>query len=84
MDFQITIRYGARSQRYLTYSIAAADAAEAMVLASEQIPAEVVAEVDLVEMRVAPDFDKRFPDDEASTEAPPGIPPREPTSAGDS
>jgi hypothetical protein len=74
MNYHITVRHGAQTQRYLTISVSAGDAAEALVLASKEIPAEVVAEVDLVELRVAPDFDKRFPEDLAS---------EAPTQAGD-
>jgi hypothetical protein len=72
MDYQITVRHGAQTQRYLTISVSAGDAAEALVLASREIPTEVVAEVDLVELRVAPDFDKRFPEDLASEASPQG------------
>lgn len=72
MDYHITVRHGAQTQRYLTISVSAQDAAEALVLASREIPVEVVAEVDLVELRVAPDFDKRFPDEPASEAFPPG------------
>jgi hypothetical protein len=76
MDFQVTIRHGRRTQRYMTISVAARDAAEAMALASGKIPAEVVPEVDLVEIRLAPDFDKRFPDTGAEAATPPETPPR--------
>ena len=62
MDYQITIRYGKKSQRYLALTLTAADVVEALRLAAEGIPEEIVAEVDLVELREAPDFDKRFPD----------------------
>jgi len=60
MDYQVTIRYGTRSHRYLTLSIAAPDVPSALRLAADGIPGDVVLDVDLVELRGAPDFDKTF------------------------
>jgi hypothetical protein len=65
MDYQVTVRYGNRSQRYLTLSITARDAAEALRLAADRIPEDVLPEADLVELRAAPDFDKAIPDSDA-------------------
>ena len=59
MDFQITVRYGGRYQRYHTYQVTAADARAALEAAARDMPAEVAAEADLVEMRVAVDPDDR-------------------------
>jgi len=77
MDYQITVRFGSRIQRYLTLAVSAQDAAEAMVLASQNIPPEVVPEVDLVELRVAPDFEKTFPDQSPPDDPLPDGPPEE-------
>ena len=60
MDYQVTIRYGKKTQRYLTLSVRAPHAAEALRLAADGIPEEIIPEVDLVELRDAPDFDKTF------------------------
>jgi len=61
MDFQITVRYGGRYQRYHTYQVSAASAPEALEAAARAMPPEVAAEADLVEMRVAVDpEDRRF------------------------
>lgn len=76
MDFQITVRYGSRIQRYMTFTVTAPDAAEALALASRKIPSEVVGEVDLVELRVAPDFDKTFPEEDPPGEERPGTAPQ--------
>jgi hypothetical protein len=65
MDFQITIRYGKKSQRYLTLTVQAPDAASALRSAADGIPEEIAPEVDLVELRLAPDFDKTFPESDA-------------------
>ena len=59
MDFQITVRYGGRYQRYHTYQVSAADAREALEAAARAMPPEIAAEADLVEMRVAVDPDQR-------------------------
>ncbi len=60
MDYQATIRYGKKSQRYLSLALSAPDVPSALRLAADGIPEDLVAEVDLVELRVAPDFDKTF------------------------
>ena len=61
MNYQVTIRYGRKSQRYLTLAIAAPDVPEALRMAADGIPEDLIGEVDLVELREAPDFDKTFP-----------------------
>jgi hypothetical protein len=58
MEYQLTVRYGKTTQRYLTFTVEAADVPVALRAAADQIPAEVTQEVDLVELRVAPGFDK--------------------------
>jgi hypothetical protein len=62
MDYQVTIRYGTKSQRYLTLTVAGPDVPTALRAAADQIPEDLVPAVDLVELRVAPDFEKRFPE----------------------
>jgi len=59
MNFQVTVRHGARHQRYHTYVVAAADAREALAVAARELPAEIAADADLVELRVAVDPDAR-------------------------
>ena len=59
MHYQITLRYGGRRQRYHTFVVDASDAAEALRAAADAVPAEIVAEVDLVELRTAVDPDQR-------------------------
>lgn len=59
MTFQITVRYGGRTQRYHTYTVEAADAREALARAARDLPEAVAAEADLVELRVAVDPDAR-------------------------
>jgi hypothetical protein len=59
MTFQITVRYGARYQRYHTYTVDASDTREALEKAARAMPDEVVAGADLVEVRVAVDPDDR-------------------------
>jgi hypothetical protein len=51
MNFQVTARYGRISQRYHTYEVTAPNAVEALKTAADQIPAEIAATVDLVELR---------------------------------
>ena len=58
MEYQLTVRYGKTTQRYLTFTVEAANVPVALRAAADQIPAEVTQEADLVELRVAPDFDK--------------------------
>ena len=71
MDYQVTVRYGKTKKGYLSLTLAAQDLAAALRSAADAIPEEVVPEADLVELRVAPDFNKTFPD--------PGDPPSGPT-----
>lgn len=59
MNYQITVRYGTTSQRYHTYQVQAIDARTALSVAAEQMPSEIATEADLVELRVAPDPEKR-------------------------
>jgi hypothetical protein len=59
MTFDITVRFGTRRQRYHTLSIDAAGVGEALRLAAERVPADVLEEADLVELRVAADPDAR-------------------------
>ncbi len=59
MRYQITVRYGGRSQRYHPYVVDAGDARTAMLIAAEQLPAEIAPEADLVELRIAVDPEKR-------------------------
>lgn len=59
MPYQITLRYGGRRQRYHTFVVEAEDAAEALRAAAEAIPAEIAADVDLVELRTAVDPEER-------------------------
>jgi len=65
MDYQVTIRYGKKAQRYMTLAVAAPDVASALRLAADGIPEDLVSEVDLVELRDAPDFDKTFSSSDA-------------------
>jgi hypothetical protein len=58
MDFDVTLRYGRQSQRYHTLRITAPEAATALRAAADRMPEEIVAEVDLVEVRKAPDREK--------------------------
>ncbi len=59
MRFQVTVRYGGRSQRYHTYVVEAGDARAALRVAAEQLPTEIAPEADLVELRIAVDPEKR-------------------------
>lgn len=65
MDYQITIRYGRRSQRYLSLAVEAPDAVSALREAADRVPAEIASEVDIVELREAPDFEKAPPKSES-------------------
>ena len=58
-SYRITVRYGRRYQRYHTFEVEAADVAQALRLASEGIPPEVLAEADLVELRLAVEVEER-------------------------
>ena len=68
MDYQVTIRYGKKSQRYLSLTVEASDVPGALRIAADGLPPEVVPEIDLVELRLAPDFDKTFPDQDGLQE----------------
>jgi hypothetical protein len=57
--YQITVRYGRRYQRYHTFTVDASDVAAALRDAAERIPADVLPEADLAELRVAVDPDAR-------------------------
>ncbi len=59
MNFQVTARYGGRSQRYHTFVVDAADAKAALLSAADALPPEIAPETDLIEIRVAVDPDKR-------------------------
>jgi len=67
MNYQITIRFGGRHQRYHTFKVSADDAAEALRQAADKVPEEIAADVDLVELRVAINPDERSYLDEASS-----------------
>jgi hypothetical protein len=59
MRYQVTVRYGTRYQRYHTLVVDAPDAREALRLAAAEIPGDIAADTDLVELRIAPDPDAR-------------------------
>ncbi len=59
MNFQVTVRFGSRYQRYHTFVVEAANARDALAAAANQMPEEIAAEADLVEVRVAIDPDDR-------------------------
>ena len=61
MNYQITVRYGTKTQRYMTLTVEAPDAPAALRLAADGIPRDIVSQVDLVELRGAPDFEKERP-----------------------
>jgi len=59
MHFQVTVRHGTQRQRYHTFVVEAEHAGAALRIASEQMPLEICAEADLVEIRMAVDPDER-------------------------
>lgn len=59
MKYRITVRYGGARQRYHTYVVAGDSAPEALRRAAEEMPSEIASDVDLVELRVAVDPDRR-------------------------
>ena len=59
MEYQITLRYGGSRQRYHTFVVSGSDATDALRRAADEIPAEIATAVDLVELRVAVDPDRR-------------------------
>lgn len=64
MDFQVTIRYGKKTQRYLSLAVEAPDAVSALRKAADEVPQEIASEVDIVELRPAPDYEKTLPPSE--------------------
>ena len=66
MDYQGTVRYGDKKQRYLSLSLEAPDAPSALRMAADELPEDIAPLVDLVELRMAPDFDKSFQDPDPS------------------
>ncbi len=61
MKFQITLRHGKQTKRYHTLFIEAENAVEALRLAPDGVPEEIVGEIDLIELRTAPDPEKERP-----------------------
>jgi len=61
MDYQVTIRYGKKTQRYLSLAVEAQDAVSALRMAADRIPEDVASEIDIVELREAPDYEKTLP-----------------------
>ena len=59
MKYQITVRYGGARQRYHTYVVEGDSAPEALRSAAAAMPSEIAGDVDLVELRVAVDPDRR-------------------------
>ena len=59
MEYQITVRYGGARQRYHTFVVSGSDATAALRRAADEMPDEIAADVDLVELRVAVDPDRR-------------------------
>jgi hypothetical protein len=59
MQYQVTVRYRGARQRYHTLLVEAADAPAALRTAAEEIPSEIAPHVDLVELRVAVDPERR-------------------------
>ncbi|MEC7834123.1 MAG: hypothetical protein VX850_05540 [Gemmatimonadota bacterium] len=59
MNFQVTVRYGGHQQRYHTFTVDADDAKAALKTAASQLPLDIAADVDLVELRIAVDPDAR-------------------------
>ena len=59
MKYQITVRYGGARQRYHTYVVEGDSAPEALRAAADEMPSEIAGDVDLVELRVAVDPDRR-------------------------
>lgn len=59
MEFQVTVRYGSRYQRYHTLEVSGEDVREALRAAADAVPEEVATEADLVEMRPTVDPEER-------------------------
>jgi hypothetical protein len=64
MDYQVTIRYGKKAHRYLSLAVEAPDAVSALRKAADGVPEEIASEIDIVELREAPDFEKTLPPSE--------------------
>ena len=60
MNYQVTIRYGRKMQRYHSITVEGENAVAALRSAADLIPVEIADEVDIVELREAPDFDKNI------------------------
>jgi hypothetical protein len=60
MLYQITIRHGRKTKRYHSLSVEAEDAVVALRMAADGIPRDIAGEIDIVELREAPDFDKNI------------------------
>lgn len=68
MNFQVTVRYGGRHQRYHTFVVEASDAREALAAAAAALPDAVAPQADLVELRVAVDPEaRRFTGEDPAT-----------------
>jgi len=67
MDYQLTVRYGRKQQRYFSLTLSAPNLQAALRTAAESLPDEVAPEADLVELREAPDFEKTFESSESKT-----------------
>lgn len=61
MNFQITVRHGAPAMRYHTQRVEADDLKGALVALATELPPEVLATGDLVEIRTAVDPDSERP-----------------------
>ena len=59
MIFDITIRYGTRHQRYHTLNLEVSGMAEALERAAAELPPEILAEADIVEIRKGVDPERR-------------------------
>lgn len=61
MNYQITIRYGKKTHRYHSLTVEAPDAVAALRAAADKVPVELAPDIDIVELREAPDFEKTLP-----------------------
>ena len=59
LEYQATIRYGGARQRYHLTSVAGADIRTVLTNLSKELPDEVAAEANLVEIRLAVDPEDR-------------------------
>lgn len=60
MLYQITIRYGRKTKGYHSLTVEGENALAALRITADQIPPEIGEEIDIVELREAPDFDKNI------------------------